>query len=212
MLSYCETADLYSYGLPRGALANPARRVATVLPAADTLTLDQHGFSDGDPVRFRVESGGTMPDPLVEGTEYFAVRVNDNDFSVSATAGGAAINLTTAGGDVLAIAYIPFASAIAWASEMVNDMLPAHVVPLESPYPEIVIMTAAELAVGKLMARQGNAPADLAATVAAAQRRLERWNRGVPIRGTNAPPRHNLTVSAGRAYNDSTGWRTNESI
>lgn len=212
MVAYCENSDLYSYGLPRGGLSNPARLVESVTTASNILTLDQHGFSTDDSVRFRVEPGGSMPDPLVENTEYFAVYVNDNDFSVALTSGGSAVDLTTAGKDILVVAEIPFASTIAWASEMINDMLPAHVVPLEEPYPEIVIMTCAELAAGKLMARQGNSPSDLSSVVANAQKRLERWGKGVPIRGTDAPTRHNLSVSAGRAYNDSTGWRTNESI
>lgn len=212
MVAYCNSSDLYSYGLPRGGLSNPARLVDSVTTASNILTLDQHGFSTDDPVRFRVESGGAMPDPLAEGTEYFAVYVNDNDFSVAATSGGSAIALTTTGEDVLVVAEIPFAETIAWASEMINDMLPAHIVPIEAPYPEIVVMTCAELAAGKLMARQGNSPSDLSRTVADAQKRLERWGKGVPIRGENAPTRHNLSVSAGRAYNDSTGWRTNESI
>lgn len=212
MLEYCEQSDLYSYGLPRGGLSNPARLVDRTSASADTFTLDQHALSDGDPVQFRAESGGTLPDPIVEGTEYFAIYVNDNVFQVSATLGGAAVTLTTAGEDVLVTANLPIAAAIDWASELINDMLPAHIVPLTAPYPAMITMVCAQLAAGKLMANQGNGPTDLAETVKYAQARLERWGKGVPIRGTNAPDRHNLAVAASAAYKDSRGWRTDETI
>lgn len=210
--SYCTVSDLYSYGLPRGGLANPARLAERASSAGDTITLDQHGFATGDPLQFRADAGGSLPAPLAEETIYYAIRVTDNVLKVSATSGGLAIDLTTSGAGVLVLSDLPTSAAIMWASEIINDMLPAHVVPLVSPYAPIVVMTCAELAVGKLQSRQGGAAVDLSATVAEAQKRLARWGRGVPVRGENAPPRHNLAANASRGYADAKGWRSDSTI
>lgn len=204
--SYCSAADLYAFGLPRGALPNPGRLVASVSTAASTLAIDGHGFAADDPVSFRAEAGGSLPAPLVAGTAYFAKPTTDDAFQVAATAGGAAITLTTVGARIVAIAPLPIASAIAWASRLVDDMLPAHLVPLVAPIHELVRMTAAELAVGKLLGRTGSASKSLAEMVDAARKRLERWAKGVPLRGENVPLATNLAASASVPYRDPRGW------
>jgi hypothetical protein len=209
---YCTIADLYSYGLPRGGLPNPARLVDEVSAADDTFALDEHGFQTGDELTLRADSiDGVLPAGTAENTTYYAIRVTDNVFKVAASAGGTAVNLTSAGNRVLVAAPIPYTSAIQWASEIINDMLPAHLVPLET-VPEIVRMTAAELAVGKLMSRQGAAPTLLSDAVSAAQERLKRWGRGVPLRGPNAPKRANLAARASAGYRDARGWRSDDTI
>jgi hypothetical protein len=57
-----------------------------------------HGFAAGDRVVF-LGLGGTMPPPLVEGTEYFvlAAGLTADKFAISATSGGTAITLTGKG-------------------------------------------------------------------------------------------------------------------
>jgi hypothetical protein len=178
-----------------------------VSTAASTLAIDGHGFATDDPVSFRAEAGGSLPAPLAAGTAYFAKPTTDDAFQVAATAGGAAITLTTAGARVIAIAPLPIASAIAWASRLVDDMLPAHLVPMVAPnIPEIVRMTVAELAAGKLLGRTGSASKSLAEMVDAARKRLERWGKGVPIRGENVPVAANLAASASVPYTDPRGW------
>ena len=210
---YCTTSDLYTFGLPRGGLPNPARLVDDVDVASNTFALDEHGFVDGDEVTFRADSiDGAVPAGLTENVTYYALRVNDNVFRVSATSGGAAVDLTTAGNRVLVASPIPYRGAIQWASEIVNDMLPAHLVPLTAPIPELVRMTTAELAVGKLMARQGATPVSLSATVRDAQDRLKRWAKGVPLRGPDAPKRANLSAVASSGYLDAAGWKTSGTI
>ncbi len=124
--SYCAASDLYDFGMPRGAATNPGHLIASVSAGANTLELDQHGFAAGNPVLFRAEAGGSLPSPLVEGTTYYAIPVTESTFSVAATDGGAAIDLTTAGSRILVIAPLPVTQAIAWASRIIDDMLPAH--------------------------------------------------------------------------------------
>ena len=208
MSGYCDSSDVFAYGLPRGSVPNPGRVAASALASTDAITLDVHGFDAGDPVVLRALDGGSLPSPLVSGTTYYAIPVDDSTFQLSASSGGAAIPLTTDGAGVVVTAPLPVASAISWASRVIDDMLPAHVVPLEAPYPDIVRMTAAELAGGKLAARGGFASVALTSVVDAAQKRLARWAQGIPIRGTNAPKAAGLAVSVSTPLVDSTGWRT----
>jgi hypothetical protein len=203
---YCSSSDLYSFGLPRGALPNPGRLVSSVSASDNTLTLDQHGYTLNDPVSFRAEAGGSLPSPLVAATTYYAISVSENEFSVSATVSGSAVDLTTSGSRIVVIAALPIASAISWASRIIDDMLPAHLVPLEAPIHELVVMTCAELAVGKLLARAGSASKSLSEMVDAARKRLERWAKGVPLRGENVPSPANLAVSATVPFLDPRGW------
>lgn len=207
MAGYCDPADVYSYGLPRGAVSNPGRLASSALAADGWIALDVHGFADGETVTLRADAGGYLPTPLSEGVEYFAAEVTDSTFKVAATSGGAAIAWTADGSRVIVIAAVPMVAAIAWASRLIDDMLPAHVVPLEAPYPEIVRMTSAELAAGKLAARSGATSVALASIVDAAHKRLERWGKGVPIRGENTPTRAGLAATAVVPYLDRQGWQ-----
>lgn len=80
-----------------GALA--VKGFASIDP---TLTNDQffapgHGMSDGDRVLVYNNFGGTIPVGLTEGTVYFIVSSATNTFKVSATSGGAAVDITALG-------------------------------------------------------------------------------------------------------------------
>ena len=208
IVGYCTADDLYSYGLPRGSLPNPAREIASVSSGTDTISLDGHGFSADVPVTFRADAGGTLPDPLVAGVTYYATAVNDGSFAVSATAGGSTIDLTTAGSRILVIQPLPIDAAIAWASACVDDMITAHPTPLATPYPPIVAMTTAELAIGKLLSLVGRGTDRLTAAVDAAQTRLARWGRGRPIRGANTSglTHTSLGATATLPFLDTRGW------
>ena len=203
---YCAPADLYSFGLPHGAVPNPGRLVASVNPSTNEFLLDVHGFDANDQVQFRAEGSGSLPSPLVAGTTYYAQPLTENTFSVSATSGGATLDITTAGARVVVIAQLPVLAAIAWASRIIDDMLPAHVVPMTAPFHEIIIMTCAELAAGKLLSRSGSSTKSLGDMVDQARKRLERWSKGVPLRGDNVPTPTNLAASATVPYLDSRGW------
>lgn len=203
---YCDPSDLYSYGLPRGALTNAGRLVGSVSTTDDTVELDVHGFAAGQPLRFRPDGDSELPSPLVEGAEYYAIVASESHFQVAATAAGAALDLTTAGGYFVVIASLPVDAAITWASRIIDDMLPAHVVPLTAPYPPIIVMTTAELAAGKLLGGSGGESSSIGAMVDAANERVRRWAKGVPVRGTNAPKAANLSRSATAPHRDSRGW------
>lgn len=62
--------------------------------AADSIGLSSHGLSNGA----RVEFGGTLPGGLAVNTLYYVISATADAFKVSATLGGAPIDLTNAGG------------------------------------------------------------------------------------------------------------------
>lgn len=75
-------------GLPVTCLADAA---------ADTLNATAHGFAAAQVVRVEAMSGQSLPGGLAAATSYFVVNPTANAFQLSATQGGAAIDLTTAG-------------------------------------------------------------------------------------------------------------------
>jgi hypothetical protein len=206
-MGYCDVADLYQQGLPRGSTPALGRLVASVSTSANAFDLDGHDFVDGDAVRFRAELDGTLPAPIVEGTTYFVLAVDGGRFQVEATLGGGAINLSTAGLGVVVIADVPREAAIDWGAALIDDMMPSAVVPLTAPYPPVVVATNAELAIWKLS--PPDARKAFADVLDGAQKRLARWARGVPVRGANAPAPADLSVASGAASaaTDARGWR-----
>lgn len=67
----------------------------TVDAGTDTLTATGHNFLTGTQVK--VSSTTTLPAPLVAGTTYYAINVSGNTLKLSATSGGAAIDITSTG-------------------------------------------------------------------------------------------------------------------
>lgn len=76
---------------------------AFVVPdiANDILECVAHGFINGDTVIPWAVPGDPLPTGLVEGTVYFVVTATTDDLQLSATSGGAAINITAIGAGTL---------------------------------------------------------------------------------------------------------------
>lgn len=66
--------------------------------ANDQLFSVAHGMSDGDRVMLFNVFSETLPTGLAEGTIYYVVSSATNTFKVSATLGGAAVDITALGG------------------------------------------------------------------------------------------------------------------
>jgi hypothetical protein len=64
---------------------------------AETITINSHGFVDGEHVLYWFSAGGTVIGGLTTLTQYFVVSAAANTFKLSLTQGGAAINLTSQG-------------------------------------------------------------------------------------------------------------------
>ena len=205
-MAYCTEADVVPF-LPSGGLPNPAR-VAEGSASGDYLESEGHGLSTGAEVTFRAEVGGSLPTGLTAGTTYYAIVTSAARFQVSATDGGSAINLTSDGENFVFWSPLPWASWIDWAERQVDSFLPAHVIPIIEPIPELVRTSAAELAAMRGLQATAGATVDLGARLDAIGARLTRWAKGIPLRGSarsnTAPMNLALTASAGAV--DPRGW------
>jgi len=196
-MAYASASDL-SVPLASGALSNPGRAV-DVDATLDLCVLDMHGLATDDPVEVRAEGfAGSLPSPLMAGTTYYAIVLSQSRFQLAASVGGAAIDLTTAGENMIATFPAPVDAALAWASRVIDEHLPAHVVPIaDDDVPEIVRMCCAQLAAGYLANRGGTQSTALTEIVANAQRMLDRWAKHVPVRGLGSPASLSVGVTEG---------------
>jgi len=209
---YATRRDLYRYGLPRGTLGGQGRLVATSLASNDTLELEDHGFETNDEVLVRAVEGGTLSAPLVEGTTYYVIRLTSSTFKLAATAGGAAINLTTDGESMLVTTALPFDEVLEFYSRFVDAFLPAHLVPLipddDGNFPIVVTAHVAELAAKKLQVLSGVASVSISEAELAAKAQLERWAKGIPLRDSRATASANLAIKSTATSVDPRGWGT----
>lgn len=74
--------------------------------AADTLTGEGHALADDDRVVLS-NTGGTLPGGLSAPGNYYAVGVSGDAFQVSASSGGAAIDITSVGSGTHFLGQIP---------------------------------------------------------------------------------------------------------
>lgn len=192
-MPYADASGL-SLPLASGVLSNPGRPV-DVDATLDLFVLDVHGLTTGDPVELRAEgSAGAMPGGLTEGTTYYAIVLSQSRFQVSATVGGAAIDLSSAGANVLASFPLPVDAALTWASRIIDENLPAHVVPLAAES-ETVRMVCLQLAAGYLANRGGTQSDALAEVVATGVKLLDKWAKHIPVRDVDAPA--SLSIGTG---------------
>lgn len=68
----------------------------TAVAANDTITATAHGFENGSIVQF-TNSGGALPAGLSAATSYYIIDKTTDTFKVSATEGGASVDITDAG-------------------------------------------------------------------------------------------------------------------
>lgn len=80
-----------------GAAANPLKPFVMDDATADTFRSVGHGYANGDSVVLWPGSNNTLPTGVAEGTVYFVVTTATDSFQLSATSGGAAINVTAKG-------------------------------------------------------------------------------------------------------------------
>ena len=215
---YAEIADLYRHGVPRGSLVSRARVIASVSPSSDTLTLDGHGLEDDLPVFVSADPGATLPSPLAANTRYFAKTIelatgvaDDTRFQLAATAGGAAIDLTTAGSGVLRLT-VPLVEAalevLEYPSRWVDSVASAHVVPFTAPYPVWVTAVVAKRAAASLARSLGLA--NMAAIIDEAREvtadALRMGRSGLDLRDPDATAVTNVARGASPSTTASTRW------
>lgn len=95
---------LWGAGVFKGYAPNagvPKEFIAT--PSTDVVMCQAHGYVDTNKIVFY---GDTTPAGLTEGTVYYVRDATTDTFKVAASAGGAAIDLTSAGGSACVVANI----------------------------------------------------------------------------------------------------------
>jgi hypothetical protein len=76
--------------------------------STDVLALTAHGLANGTPVSFSALGSTTG---VTAGIIYYVINANANDFQISATVGGGAVDLTGTGGN-MTLRYPSFVTAI----------------------------------------------------------------------------------------------------
>lgn len=167
-------------------MSNSARLVSSASASTEILTLDGHGLADDDPVTFRAESGGSLPSPLVAGTTYYAIDVTDSTFQVAASAGGAAVDLTTAGSNTLLIVQPPWDRWIEEESGLVECSCPSHVVPFDT-VPPIIRRLTSLLVAARGLAWAGKSTGTVQTELDTVWKLFDGWKKGQAIRGSVEP-------------------------
>lgn len=83
-------------------LGNDAGRVFTAIAAGDLITIPGHSLVVDDKVRFVAIPGSSLPGGISANTTYFVKTVSGNDITISATQGGATLDITGAGSGLIA--------------------------------------------------------------------------------------------------------------
>ncbi len=206
MVAYATQSDVYRYGLPRGSLGNPGRLAESSLASTSTITLSEHGFTTGDTITLRATTGGTLSAPLVAGTSYFVLRANDSAFQVSSN-GVTPITLTTDGISMMIAADLPFGDVLEYYSRFVDGFLPAHAVPLQTPYPITVVAIVASLSARRLQILSGVMSESMKDEELSAKAQLERWAKGIPARDAASSTKPtNLTITNQPVQPRMIGW------
>lgn len=203
MSSYCTVSDVAAW-IPLDAVQAPARLV-TVNATTDILSLSGHGLSDDDEVTVRADAGGTVPGGLAAGTTYYAIVLTDSTLQLAATAGGAAINISSAGSNVLLVTELPWAAWIEEESNKLECTLPAHAVPLTT-VPAVVRSFAAGMVAVRALTRCGVPSDALHKQIDVVRDELKEWRRGIPLRGSVVPSSTNIAVRATATNTDPRGW------
>lgn len=95
---------LWGAGVFKGYAPNDgAPREFIASASTDTFTVPGHGYVDTQKVVFY---GDTVPGGLTEGTVYYVSGATADTFQVAATAGGSAIDITSAGGSACVVSPI----------------------------------------------------------------------------------------------------------
>jgi hypothetical protein len=204
-MDLCTAADVYNK-LPPGSIRPVGRLVDSVSVAANTLTLADHGLADDDPVTLRADAGGAMPGGLSAGTTYYAIVVDDATFGLSAAVGGAAINITTTGTNVILVRPVPMAKWIEDASAIVEQTVLAHVHPITGTVPVVIADYAASLAAQRALIWVGGATVDIERMILQTQKLAEQWAKGRPVLGAATLTSANRTTSVSIATADPRGW------
>lgn len=170
---YCSRGDV-NERVP-GGITYEGRLVHAVNVSSDSITLDGHGFEDGIAVTVRAFESGSLPGGLVDGSTYYVKRLTNAKFQLSATDGGAAIDLTTAGESIFVAREPPYDNVIEFVSRWVDSFFDAHVVPFAAPIHPLVRGITADISAKRLQNYDGKLSGAIDALEDKSAKRLEAY-------------------------------------
>jgi len=85
------TGDYNAITNPTGWFPNITKTIASYNSETDTFTLTDHGFFNGQKVKFDLVNGQSPSSNLVDNQEVYIVRVDANSFKLSSTSSGTSI-------------------------------------------------------------------------------------------------------------------------
>ncbi len=196
-----------------GGIPTTSALAASSLAGSETVTLDGHGFETGDPLTVRAITGGALSAPLVAGTTYYAIRLDNASFKLSATPTGAAIDLTTDAVEMMVMRDPDFDYWIGVYSRWADTNFPGHAVPFTpGKVPSIVESLTADLVAKRMFNVGGQASDSLKDMEITSAAQLARFATGMPIRDAAATAPTNLAINAALSTGtDPRGWCPNGS-
>ena len=182
--------------------------LASCLASTDVLTYDGHGLETDDEVTVRAASAGTLSAPLVAGTVYYAIRLTNSTFKLAASAGGAALNITSDGVEMVVTREPKFDDVIEFCSRLADTSLPAHLVPLVAPIHPLVRGCVADMVAKRILNGNGQNSEAVKAVDLESKAILARFAAGMPLRGGTAQTPSNLAITATSVSSgsDPRGW------
>ena len=90
--------------------------ITSVDTGTDTLTSNNHGYPDGTAVL--ISSTVSAPGNIVQGIVYYVVGATTNTFQLATSAGGAAIDISSAGSGTITMNYIPTSGGMIWKGQI----------------------------------------------------------------------------------------------
>ncbi len=196
-----------------GGIPSTSALAASSLSGSNAITLDGHGFETGDALSVRATEGGSLSAPLVAGTTYYAVRLDNSSFELSATPTGSAIDLTTNAVSMMVMRDPDFDYWIGVYSRWADDSFPGHSVPFTAGnIPSLVESLTADLVAKRMFNVGGQSSDTLKDMEVASAAQLARHAAGMPIRDAAATAPTNLAVNASLSTrSDPRGWCPNGS-
>lgn len=170
--------------------------LASCLASTDVLTYDGHALETDDEVTVRAASAGTLSAPLVAGTVYYAIRLTNATFKLAASAGGAALNITSDGVEMVVTREPKFNDVIEFVSRWADTFFPAHAVPLVAPIHPLVRGVVADVSAKRVLNANGQHSAAVKEAELDGKAILERHAAGMPLRGGTAQTPTNLAITA----------------
>ncbi len=226
---YCTRANVYAW-IPAAAFVRAPKTIEAVDAAADMLTLRGHGLVADRPVRFAIDgapapvlgvAAAALPGGLSASSVVYAQPLSEDLFQIAATAGGAAIDITSAGSGRfgLIVGHEPdLDEQILNASAWIDVHIPAAKTPVPAVngvYPRILEQLAARFAARWMLTGFGLQNANYKDSAAAVEKMgdvdqatLNGWKNGAPVPWlTTVDATPNVAEAGARSWSlASRGW------